>query len=231
MANYRLSKSFSTAVEATERVVEVAAMFGLGLDRTRTVTVLDEVELKIEPGDVVYITGQSGSGKSVLLGELKKQMSGTTLRSTSSTSWLDLQQLNVELDKPLVDCFAGTLSEALYYLSLAGLNDAFVFLRKGRELSDGQMYRFRLAQAMAAKAECVFIDEFCATLDRITARIIASNVRKFADRFGTTFIVATTHEDLYEDLRPNVYVEKLFGNRCRIERKKNNNRPIAETAC
>ena len=195
-------------------------MFGLGLDETREVVVLDDVEITIAPGNVVYVTGQSGSGKSVLLSELKKQVSDTTLRSgpLHSTSWLDLDACGgkVALDKPLVDCFAGELSEALYYLSLAGLNDAFVFLRKASELSDGQMYRFRLAQAMAAKPGCVFIDEFCAKLDRITARIIAANVRKFADKFKTTFVVATTHDDLYEDLQPDVYIEKLFGNRCEI---------------
>ena len=84
MAKYRLNKSFNSAVEPTERVTEVAVMFGLGLDQSRVITVLDDVELKIEPGNVVYITGQSGSGKSVLLGELKKQMSGTTLRSAYS---------------------------------------------------------------------------------------------------------------------------------------------------
>lgn len=206
MTVYRLNKSFDTAVEPTERVVQVAVMFGLGLDQARKVTVLDDVELKIEPGNVVYITGQSGSGKSVLLSELKKQMS----------EWLDLDQLEIALDKPLVDCFEGDLSGALYYLSLAGLNDAFVFLRSAGELSDGQMYRFRLAQAMAAGAECVFIDEFCAKLDRITARAIAANVRKFADKFNTTFVVATTHDDLYEDLQPDVYVEKLFGKRCEV---------------
>ena len=219
MTHYRLNKSFSTAVEPTERVVQVAVMFGLGLDQARKVTVLDNVELAIVPGNVVYITGQSGSGKSVLLSELKKQMSGTTLRSSPlrSTSWLDLETLKVTLDKPLVDCFAGDLPEALYYLSLAGLNDAFVFLRRANELSDGQMYRFRLAQAMAAGPVCVFIDEFCAKLDRITARVIAANVRKFADKFKTTFVIATTHDDLYEDLQPDVYVEKLFGNRCEIE--------------
>ncbi len=221
MSTYRLSRKFSSAVEPTERVVEVASMFGLGLDDSREVTVLDDLEVRIGPGQVVYITGQSGSGKSVLLRELKEQIDDTTLRSNPlrSTSWLDLDDLQIETGKPLVDCFAGELSEALYYLSLAGLNDAFVFLRKAGELSDGQMYRFRLAQAMARKSGCVFIDEFCAKLDRITARIIAASVRKFADKFKTTFIVATAHDDLYEDLQPDVYIEKLFGNRCRIEKE------------
>lgn len=210
MVTYRLSRKFSSAVEPTERVVEVASMFGLGLDDSRDVTVLEDLEVRIEPGQVVYITGQSGSGKSVLLRELKKQID----------DWLDLDDLEIETEKPLVDCLGGELSEALYYLSLAGLNDAFVFLRKASELSDGQMYRFRLAQAMAAKSGCVFIDEFCAKLDRITARIIAANLRKFAEKFKTTFIVATTHDDLYEDLQPDVYIEKLFPNCCRIEHGK-----------
>ncbi len=207
MSTYRLSRKFSSAVEPTERVVEVAGMFGLGLDDSRDVTVLDDLEVRIGLGQVVYITGQSGSGKSVLLRELKEQID----------DWLDLNDLQIQTGKPLVDCFAGELSEALYYLSLAGLNDAFVFLRKAGELSGGQMYRFRLAQAMAAKSGCVFIDEFCAKLDRITARMIAANVRKFSEKFKTTFIVATAHDDLYEDLRPDVYIEKLFGNRCRVE--------------
>ena len=207
MVTYRLTRKFSSAVEPTERVVDVAGMFGLGLDDSREVTVLDDLEVRVEPGQVVYITGQSGSGKSVLLKELKKHCD----------NWLDLDDLQIETDKPLVDCFAGALSEALYYLSLAGLNDAFVFLRKASELSDGQMYRFRLAQAMAGKSGCVFIDEFCAKLDRITARIIAANVRKFSEKFQTTFIVATAHDDLYEDLQPDVYIEKLFGNRCQVE--------------
>ena len=208
MVTYRLSRKFSSAVEPTERVVEVASMFGLGLDDSRDVTVLEDLEVRIEPGQVVYITGQSGSGKSVILKEFKEQID----------VWLDLDELKIETGKPLVDCFEGELGEALYYLSLAGLNDAFVFLRKAGELSDGQMYRFRLAQAMAAKSKCIFIDEFCAKLDRITARIIAANLRKFADKFQTTFIVATTHDDLYEDLQPDVYIENLFGTRCRVER-------------
>ncbi len=192
-------------------MVEVASMFGLGLDDSRDVTVLDDLEVRIGPGQVVYITGQSGSGKSVLLRELKERID----------DWLDLDDLQIETGKPLVDCFAGELPEALYCLSLAGLNDAFVFLRKAGELSEGQMYRFRLAQAMAEKPACVFIDEFCAKLDRITARIIAANVRKFSEKFKTTFIVATAHDDLYEDLQPDVYIEKLFGNRCRIEDRGN----------
>lgn len=209
MPAYRLSKTFSSAVSPSEKVAQVAVMFGLGLDDGREITVLDDLELRIEPGQVVYVTGQSGSGKSVLLAELKKQVG----------EWLDLGDLRIEMDRPLVDCFEGELKKALYYLSLAGLNDAFVFLRKAGQLSDGQMYRFRLARAMEAGKAWIFIDEFCARLDRITAKIIAANVRKFADKFDCTFVVATTHDDLYEDLRPEVYVEKQFGQRCLIEHR------------
>jgi ABC-type ATPase with predicted acetyltransferase domain len=44
----------------------VAEAFGLGIDDAQVFKVLD-AELKISPADVVYITGDSGSGKSVLL--------------------------------------------------------------------------------------------------------------------------------------------------------------------
>jgi ABC-type ATPase with predicted acetyltransferase domain len=42
----------------------VAEAFGLGIDDAQRFKVLD-AELKIGPQDIVYITGDSGSGKSV----------------------------------------------------------------------------------------------------------------------------------------------------------------------
>jgi ABC-type ATPase with predicted acetyltransferase domain len=50
----------------------VAEAFGLGIDDVKKFPVLD-TELKIAPGDVVLITGDSGSGKSVLLRAIKQE--------------------------------------------------------------------------------------------------------------------------------------------------------------
>jgi ABC-type ATPase with predicted acetyltransferase domain len=65
----------TAAPEPTERVVNVAEAFGLGLDQWEKFVVYDNVELKIGPTDIVYITGDSGSGKSVLLKTYKSHQS------------------------------------------------------------------------------------------------------------------------------------------------------------
>ena len=63
-----ISIGYETAApEPTERVVSVAEGFGLGLDKWEKFVIYDNVELKIGAKDIVYLTGDSGSGKSVLL--------------------------------------------------------------------------------------------------------------------------------------------------------------------
>ena len=57
-------------------------------------------------------------------------------------------------------------------------------LRSPDELSDGQRYRFALAVALAGGAKTIVADEWCAKLDRVTAKVISHNARKIADRRG-----------------------------------------------
>ena len=208
---YRINLSLATHADPTPNVIEVAGMFGIGVDRAHRMRLYRDLRLRIGSGDVVYITGQSGSGKSLLVRKLKQAI----------PEHLDLAEVAIPDDRPVIDCFARMdVADACRYLSLAGLAEAFVFIRKPSELSDGQRYRFRLARALASGARTIVIDEFCATLDRITAKAVAHNIRKTADRDRVTFIVATTHTDLYDDLQPDVYVEKLFGPRARAQHRK-----------
>jgi len=65
MTIYTISKKFTSSVERSSRVLEVAEAFGLGLSNKEFV-VYDNLAIEVEQGDVVYITGQSGSGKSLL---------------------------------------------------------------------------------------------------------------------------------------------------------------------
>jgi hypothetical protein len=62
--------SYETHTKPTPRSLVVAEAFGLGIDDAQRFKVLD-AELKIGPQDIVYITGDSGSGKSVLLRAIK----------------------------------------------------------------------------------------------------------------------------------------------------------------
>ena len=57
--------------KVTERICQVAECFGIGIDENIEHVILDNYEFD-ESANVVYITGDSGGGKSSLLKELKK---------------------------------------------------------------------------------------------------------------------------------------------------------------
>jgi len=201
--------AYETAVpEPTERVVGVAEAFGLGLDKWEKFVVYDNVELKIGPTDIVYITGDSGSGKSVLLKALEKD-----IREEMGQTCINIADVEKQIvhDKPLVETVGKTLEEALELLSRVGLNDAFLFLRTYDQLSDGQKYRYKIAKMIESGAQFWILDEFAATLDRDTAKIVAYNLQKLARQQRKAVLAATTHTDLFEDLNPSVHIYKRFG--------------------
>lgn len=202
MTNYVIDKRFSTEVQRSERVLEIAEAFGLGLDDKEFV-VFDNLNLEVNQGDIVYITGQSGSGKSCVLRELNRLMAESGLKVAN----IDDVEL---LDKPLIDQIGKTTQEALTTLSIAGLNDAYLFIRKPQELSDGQRYRFKLAKMIESKAQVWFADEFLAVLDRTTAKVIAFNLQKIARKVNATVVVATTHNDMVADLAPTITIDKRY---------------------
>ncbi|MCZ6834479.1 MAG: AAA family ATPase [Planctomycetota bacterium] len=212
MVRIHVAHEVSTIVHPTARVLETATMFGLGVDEEKRVTILPprEIDLPLEQGGIVFITGPSGGGKSTLLRQIGlacQEIGKQVIRFDA------LPQLP---SVSLVDVFGDDLKSTMSTLARAGLSDAFVMLRKPEELSDGQRYRLTLAQLMheagkAKRAVVVIADEFGSTLDRLTAQIIARNIRKWVDREGQAFMCATTHDDLLEALQPDVLLWKGFG--------------------
>jgi ABC-type ATPase with predicted acetyltransferase domain len=198
---FSVSKKFSTEVERTPRVIEVTEPFGLGLDAKEFV-LYDDFEIEVEQGDVVYITGQSGSGKSVLLRQIIDEMK-------MDYDIADIDEVKLP-EVPLVDQVGETTKEALELLSRVGLNDAYLFIRKPSELSDGQRYRLRLAHLMNMNVDMWVADEFGAVLDRVTAKVVAFSMQQYARKLGKTLVVATTHTDLEEELAANLTIRKFF---------------------
>lgn len=207
---YIIDKRFTTRVKRSPRILEVAESFGIGLE-DREFIVFDNLELQVKRGDIVYITGQSGSGKSLLLRELDKQMREREMKV------VNLDQIELDDTKALLDQIGSNTDDAIRLMGLAGVNDAYLWCRKPSELSDGQRYRFRLAKAIETKADVWVADEFLAVLDRIAAKVIAFSLQKTARSVGATVVVATTHTDMMLDLGPDLYVEKRYREKLRIE--------------
>ncbi|MEM4713421.1 MAG: ABC transporter ATP-binding protein [Candidatus Bathyarchaeia archaeon] len=190
----------------TKRVLSIAEAFGLGLDQTTKFPIYENAEIKIGKGDIVYITGESGSGKSILLKALEKD-----IRKHTPYTCINIGQIKPPPNKLIIDTVGKTFQEALNLLSLVGLNDAFLFLRTYKQLSDGQKYRYKIAKLIESQAQFWILDEFASMLDRDTAKIVAYNLQKTARQMGKTVIAATTHTDLHEDLNPSVHIHKKFG--------------------
>lgn len=236
----------------TGRMAAVAGMFGLTSDEA-TERRSDEgggireggylwrepVVMEIGAGDVVWIGGASGAGKSTLLRRVARVLEGLGDRGKGidvgekdQKRWsvVRLEEIGLERDKAVVDCFDWALEETLAVLARAGLAEARLWLLPPAALSEGQRFRYRLARFMAGARraempaspglpsgapsgglEVLIADEFCAALDEVTAKVVAWNLGKFVRGSAGTdrpraAILAGTREDVVADLRPSMRV-------------------------
>ena len=204
MTTYNISKTFQWRGIITDKVASVCNMFGLTAERLSGQRFTHSCRLEINTGDIVYITGPSGAGKSVILAELEK--------AVDAEERINLVKIALPGDRTLIDCIGAKLAESLRFLSIAGLNDCFCILNQPANLSTGQQYRFRLAMALATGKKYIFADEFCSELDSITAAVISYRLQKFAKHTSTTFILASSRQDIVLDLSPDVLmVNQLSG--------------------
>ena len=178
--NHLIDIRFSTSVERTDRVLDVSQAFGLELS-DREFVIYDNVQFETRPGDRVYVTGQSGSGKSLVLKEMEK---------TFKAHKLNVANINdIELEeKPIVELVGESTDEATRLLQIAGIGDAYLLIRKPSELSDGQRYRLKVAKLLESDAQVWICDEFGAVLDRKTAKFLAYSILKMAQKKKKIFI-------------------------------------------
>jgi ABC-type ATPase with predicted acetyltransferase domain len=220
VTTYNISKSFTWQGTISEKNAAVMRMFGLTADRLKENAIRHNCQLEINAGDIVYVTGPSGAGKSVLLRELE--------RVVPTEEKINLDDIDLPVDKTLIECMDGDLMNALKTLSIVGLNDVFCILNSPANLSEGQKYRFRLACAIRSEKKFIFADEFCSNLDRISASVISHNIKKHAGRLGVTFILASCHDDLLADLQPDVLVIKELSGKAEVVYKRNKFLPAQE---
>ena len=187
---------------------------GGGGDRSGATS--DTVALpELLPGTITFIGGPSGAGKSSLLRAARERF------VAAARPWIDLAELSPP-EVPLVDCFGDALAlrDVLLLLARVGLGEAWSYLRTPAELSEGQRWRLKVALGLhaaaahvaAGRAPVLACDEFAALLDRVTALVVARQLRRAVDALpGAAVVVATSHDDLQPALRPDVIAWCDFG--------------------
>jgi ABC-type ATPase with predicted acetyltransferase domain len=217
---FKVHREYKTKSKVTKRTLAISEAFGLGIDETLKFPIFSNFEIELKTGHVLLITGESGSGKSTLLHEIEAQISARGAeefpRGVISNS-----SVKIEDDEVLIEGVGEDVSQSISILSMAGLNEAFLMMRRYKELSDGQKYRFRLARMIDSKADVWAFDEFTSVLDRVTAKVVSYTLGKTARKLGKTVIIATTHEDLLLDLKPDIWIRKGFGDAVKVQMYQN----------
>ncbi|WP_373037639.1 NHLP bacteriocin export ABC transporter permease/ATPase subunit [Streptomyces sp. NRRL S-448] len=165
--------------------------------------VLDDVSLRIEPGEFVAVVGASGCGKSTLLRLLigfDRPVSGSVLYDGQDLAALDRaavrRQCGVVLQnaQPLtgsiLDCIRGTGTfspeEAWEAAAMAGLAADIEAMPMGMHtilsdgggtVSGGQRQRLMIAQALIRKPRILFLDEATSALDNEAQRVVTDSTR------------------------------------------------------
>ncbi|TQJ92491.1 putative ABC transport system ATP-binding protein [Streptomyces sp. SLBN-31] len=174
---------------------------------------LDAVDLRIESGTAVALTGPSGSGKSTvlhLLGGMDRPSEGTVEVDGDALTprRLDAHRRRVGfvfqrfhllpaltvLDNVLAPVLPRRVdfdrheraTEVLEAVGLAQRADALP-----SELSGGQQQRVAIARALINRPGLLLADEPTGNLDSTTGRDIVELLLSLRERYGTTLLVAT----------------------------------------
>jgi putative ABC transport system ATP-binding protein len=177
-------------------------------------TLLDHVSLLAPPGQVIAITGPSGSGKSsllALLGGLERPDAGTVRRHPPTAKLGFILQAyglanlltaaeNIEIAlQPHLG--AGGLTRADIRRNTADMLERVGLSRNAdhlvEELSGGQQQRVAIARALIAEPDILLADEFAAELDH-TAKQQALELVLAVARRGGIVVIATHDPDIAE---------------------------------
>ena len=188
-----------------------------------SLTVVNNVSLSVEQGEIISITGPSGAGKSTLLhliGALDKPDSGSVLidgtdilqlpskkqsrfRNTHLGFVFQFHHLLPEFSAvenvavPLWIKGTGkkeALKQAAEMLAIVGLGSRLD--NKPSELSGGEQQRVAIARALVNRPSIVMADEPTGNLDTANAQSVHNLFLDLRKQLGQTFIMVTHNEAL-----------------------------------
>ncbi len=209
-------------VPLTPRKREICLDFGIP-PREDPRTIVENAKIELSPGSILFVGGPSGSGKSSVLAAMTEELGNAVAVGKG----------RFPAARPIVDAIAPTkpLAAALEILTACGLGEPRLWVRRFDDLSDGERFRAGLARAIgaslgSAEATPIICDEFTAILHRRAAKAISYNLRKLVTRNRLVLIVATTHDDVIEDLQPDQILQ-LGGLEPRLTSQPSGKRPIS----
>ncbi|MCG3663715.1 type I secretion system permease/ATPase [Aliarcobacter butzleri] len=178
--------------------------------------VLNNINLKVNIGDIIGVVGKSGSGKTTFTRLLQRLFHPTSGKisidgfdiSTIDPNWLRRQigvvmQDNLLLNKSIKDNITlsnprATMKEVEYVCQLSGASDFILSLPKaydtivgerGNLLSTGQRQRIAIARALINNPKILIFDEATSAIDFESEIIIQKNLKKICEG-RTVFIVS-----------------------------------------
>jgi ABC-type phosphate/phosphonate transport system ATPase subunit len=222
-----LTLTVTARLKQTKKTRAIQEAFGIRPEQFEY-PLISNLSFEVKPKSTVLIVGPSGAGKTLLLAALAGRMRKFRAHPSSRL------QIEGEIStppnmrvgtlqkpsnsKPIIELFGGkSINRAIYLLNMAGLSEAYLYLKRFGELSAGQQYRAMMAKMIDLERNVWFADEFCSTLDSITARIVAENMRKLSKAFGATLIVAAAHWSYFaEALQPDQVLYLMSGREHKI---------------
>jgi len=203
-----------------EPIVRAAGLTKIVPNGDSTLTILQDIELAVMPGEAVAIVGASGSGKSTLLGllagldipsrgsvrlgqtelfaldedgraALRKRLVGFVFQSFQLLAPLTALE-NVMLPLELAERDDAE-KQARGMLERVGLGDRLRHYPK--YLSGGEQQRVALARAFVTRPRILFADEPTGNLDAATGVGIIDLLFELNGEHGTT-LVLVTHDEM-----------------------------------
>lgn len=202
-------------------MLQVTSLYKTYKSNERELTVLDDINFKIEDGEIISIIGPSGSGKTTLLG----LCAGLDLPSKGNVSINEQSLINLTEDErselrsreigfifqnfqllPTLTALENVMipmeikmmkdvkQRAKNLLTRVGLGERYNHYPS--QLSGGEQQRVSLARAFGNDPKILFADEPTGNLDGETSQYVEALLFELNREQGTTLIIVTHNNEL-----------------------------------